>query len=117
MAHRRDHIPADAEPRNRVVAEHRFVVWIVFGGLNFFECFFQPPVSQREGLMSGELWTVLLLIKWSPCHHRRLDRSSRTTLACKGRLGQTAAGAYFQAAGVFLVKCGRRRFQAILLGT
>jgi hypothetical protein len=61
MAHRRDHVSANAKSRNGIVAENSAIVRFPFGGLNGVKCLIEPSVSQWKCFVSRELWTVLIV--------------------------------------------------------
>jgi len=59
MAHRGDHVLADAEPRDRfIVGKHRFLDPVGFRFL--IEDLFEPHLPQCKGLVAGEVWDVSL---------------------------------------------------------
>jgi hypothetical protein len=62
MPDRRDHVLADAESGNGIVAEDVADLGLAARGSNSVIRFLQPTVAERKGLMPGKLRRIAILI-------------------------------------------------------
>ena len=97
MAHGRDHVSAHA---NRAMASSLKTMARLFDLLSAAatasNAFFSHPWRKREGLMPGELWTIVFVVERPSCHCARLRSPSRSTISIKRCYGQPTAGGYLR---------------------
>jgi len=90
MTHRGYHVLAHAEARNGILTPASgSVAGLILGRYDSVYRFLEPPVAERECLVTGELWAVALFKQWSAPHATLLlDEVSSLNVANEPCYGQ-----------------------------